>query len=173
VAVKIFAIILLLLIMEITFLSTQEPITLEIKQPKIDFSDITFEQLNAYLITTEGLKGKLEASKALAYKERNELYDIYSILYFEDHNDTLKADKAVYRQNILHLINNVLYRSNATFLLKSDDLVYNTDTERVVSHTPFFLEYNSSTAEGSYLVYDAKSGEIKAKNIVFTIEEDQ
>lgn len=171
-AIKIFAIILLLILMEITFLSTKEPITLDIKNIKIDFSDISFEKLNAYLLTPEGIKGDLKASKALIYTTRNELYNIDAILYFEDHNDTLKADKAVYRKEILHLINNIYYRSNSTFLLKSDDLVYNIDTERVVSNTPFLLEYNSSQAQGNYLVYDAPLRHVKAKKVIFTFEED-
>ncbi len=172
-AVKIFAIILLLVIMEITFLSTKEPVTLEIRQPKLDFSDITFENLNAYLLTKEGLQGELRASRALAYKERNELYNIHTVLYFSDHNDTLQADKAIYRQNILHLLDNIVYKSNETFLLKSDDLVYNIDTERVISNTPFLLEQNRSRATGSYLVYDTRKREVSARDITFTIEEDR
>ena len=158
--------------MEITFLSTHEPITLQIKQPKIDFSDITFETLDAYLLTPEGIKGHLEASKALAYKERNELYDIKSIIRFEDHEDKVKADKAVYRTDILHLINNIVYDSNGTFLLKSDDLVYNINKDIVISKTPFQLEHNNSSATGKYLIYNAKERFVKAKHIVFTIEEE-
>ncbi len=171
-AVKVFAIILLLLIMEITFLSTKEPVTLEIKQPKLNFSDVTFENLNAFLFTPEGLKGELEASKAQIYKEHDELYNVHSIFWFDDHNDTLRADKARYRQKILHLMNNISYRSNNTFLLKSDDLVYNIDTEIAVSKTPFSLEGNHSKATGSYLVYDTVKREVKANNVVFTIEEE-
>ena len=158
--------------MEITFLSTKEPVTLEIKQPKLNFSDITFENLDTFLFTPEGLKGKLQASTALIYKEHNELYGVRTILWFNDHNDTLRADKALYRQNILHLINNISYRSNNTFLLKSDDLVYNIDTEIAVSKTPFSLEGNRSKVTGSYLVYDTVKREVKANNVVFTIEEE-
>ena len=171
-AVKIFAIILLLLIMEITFLSTKEPVTLEISHPKLDFSDITFENLDAYLFTVEGLRGELEASRALIYKDHDELYDIYAILYFSDHNDTLSARKADYRGEILHLSDDIVYRSNDTFLLKSNDLVYNIDTEVAVSQTPFLLEQNSSKATGDHLIYDAIKREVKAKDVVFTIEEE-
>jgi len=173
VAIKVFAVILLLLVMEITFLSTKKPITLEIKQPKLNFSDITFENLDAFVFTPEGLKGELEASKALVYQEHDELYDVRSVLWFDDHNDTLQADKALYRQNILHLMNNISYRSNNTFLLKSDDLVYNIDTEIAVSKTPFSLEGNRSKATGNYLVYDTVKREVKATNVVFTIEDEE
>ena len=172
-AVKVFAIILLLLIMEITFLSTQKPVTLEIKHPKLDFSDITFENLDAFLFTPEGLEGKLEASKALIYKEYDELYNIRSVLWFNDYNDTLRADKAFYRKNILHLKNHIFYRSNNTFLLKSDDLVYNIDTEVAISNSPFSLEGKHSKATGSYLVYDTVKREVKANNVVFTIEDEE
>ena len=158
--------------MEITFLSTKEPVTLEIKHPKLNFSDITFENLDAFLFTPEGLKGELKSSKTLIYKDHDELYDIYAILYFSDHNDTLKAKKAHYKGNILHLTDDITYRSNNTFLLKSDDLVYNIDTEVAVSQTPFLLEQNGSKATGNHLVYDAIKREVKAEDVVFTIEEE-
>ena len=158
--------------MEITFLSTQKPVTLEIKHPKLDFSDITFENLDAFLFTPEGLKGELEASRALIYKEHDELYNIRSVLWFDDYNDTLKADKALYKKNILHLLNNISYRSNNTFLLKSDDLVYNIDTEIAVSNTPFSLEGNRSKVTGNSLVYDTVKREVRASGVIFTIEDE-
>ena len=171
-AVKIFAIILLLVVMEITFLSTKEPITLEISHPKINFSDVTFENLKAHLITPEGMKGEMTASAALIYKTHDQLYHPNAILYFKERNDTIRADEAIYRSGILHLRHNVRYRSDAIFLLKSDDLVYNIAKERAVSHSPFWMEYNRSTASGKTLLYDAKKGYVKAHEVVFTHEEE-
>jgi hypothetical protein len=173
VVVKIFAVILLLLVMEITFLSTQEPITFQIKEPKIAFSDVTFEKLDAALITTEGVKGQLRAERALSYKDRNELYKIDTEIDFKDHTDYLKADKAIQRPDILHFMNNIVYDSNHTLLLKSDDLVYNIDTDIAISHTPFILQKDGSEAEGTYLEYHAKERYVKANDVIFTIEEKE
>ena len=171
--IKIFAVVLLLLVMEITYLSTQEPITLQIRQPKIDFSDVTFEKLDAYLITTERIKARLTADRALTYKTRNELYDINATLHFDDHDDSLVAQKAIYRPRTLHLINDIVYDSNHSLLLKSDDLVYNTHTDIAISHTPFRLEQKRAVAEGSYMEYHAKTRHLKANDVVFTIEEEE
>ena len=171
--VKIFAIILLLLVMEITFLSTQEPVTFEIKHPKIAFSDVTFEKLDAALITTEGIKGQLRADRALSYKDRNELYKIDTQIHFKDHTDYLKADKAVQRPDMLHFINNIFYDSNHTLLLKSDDLVYNIKTDIAISRTPFVLVKDGSEAKGTYLEYHSKERYVKANDVTFTIEEKE
>ncbi len=171
--VKIFAVILLLLVMEITFLSTQEPITLQVTQPQIAFSDVTFEKLDAVMITTEGVKGELRAERALSYKNRNELYRIDTKIYFSDHTDYLRADKAVQRPDMIHFINNVRYDSSHSLLLKSDDLVYNMQKDIAVSHTPFLLQRESSEAKGRYLEYHAKERYVKAEDVTFIIEEKE
>lgn len=163
---------MLLLVMEITFLSRQEPITFQIKQPKIEFSDVTFEKLDATLITPERIKARLKADKALVYKDRNELYDINATLHFDDHDDWLQAQKAVYRPDEVRLIGDILYDSNHTLLFKSDDLVYNTRTDIAVSPTPFVLQKDGSTAEGKTMRYDAKTRHVTAEYVQFMIEEE-
>ncbi len=170
---KIFAIILLLLVMEITFLSTQEPITFQVKPPRVDFSDITFEKLDAYMITPEGLKAQLQASKAESFKTRDELYDINATLYFRDHSDYLQARKALWQPETLHLTDDVRYDSNHTLLFKSDDLVYNVQSDIAVSGTPFRLEQNRSIVTGTYLEYHAKARYVKADRVTFTTEEEE
>ncbi len=170
-AIKIFAIGLLLFILEIAYLSTHEPITLEIKKQNMDFSDITFENINAYVLTTEGIKTTLEASKALSYKDKNMLYNIKSHLIFDKRADTIIADEALHQNNTLYLKNNVVYESNNSTLLKSDDLVYNINKGIAISNAPFIMKQTNIDAKGSYFVYNTKEQYIKAKNIVINIEE--
>ncbi len=170
-AVKIFAIGLLLFILEIAYLSTHKPITLEIKKQNIDFSDITFEDINAYVLTENGVKTTLEASKALSYKDKNMLYDIKSHLIFDKRADTIQADEAIHQSDTLYLKNNVIYESNDSTLLKSDDLVYNIDKGIATSNAPFIMKRKNFDAKGSYFVYNAKERYIKAENIIVNIEE--
>ncbi len=171
--VKIFAIVVLLLVMEITFLSTQEPITLELKHEKIAFSDITFEKLHAWLITTEGLRGVLKAAKAQSFQTRNELAEVNATLFFTDHRDYIRADKALYTPEKLHLLDHIVYDSNHSLLFKSDDLVYNMQNGIATSNTPFTLEQDGARARGKSLVYDTKRRYAKAEDIIFTIEEEE
>ncbi len=171
--VKIFAIVVLLLVMEITFLSTHEPITLELKQPKIEFSDVTFEKLHAYLITTQGLRGDLRARKAQTFKTRDELEEVNATLFFSDHRDYIRAGKALYLPETLHLQEHIVYDSNHSLLFKSDDLVYNMQNGIAVSQTPFTLDKDGEHAQGRSLRYDTKRRHVTAENILVTIEEEE
>ena len=159
--------------MEITFLSTQEPITLELKRQEIAFSDITFEKLHAYMITTQGMQGDLKAAKAQTFKRRNELDEINATLYFKDHRDYLSAGKAWYLPEIVHLKERVRYDSNQSILFKSEDLVYNMQNGIAVSETPFTLDKDGAHAEGRGLVYESRARHVKARDVRFTIEEEE
>ncbi len=170
-AIKIFAIGLLLFILEIAYLSTHKPITLEIKKQNIDFSDITFENINAFVLTKEGIKSTLKASYALNYKDKIMLYDIDSHLIFDKRADTIKADEAMHQNDTFYLKKNVVYESNDSTLLKTDDLVYNTTKGTAISDAPFIMKQENLDAKGSYFVYNTKERYIKAKNIVVNIEE--
>ncbi|HHD83652.1 MAG TPA: LPS export ABC transporter periplasmic protein LptC [Campylobacteraceae bacterium] len=170
---KIFAVVILLLVMEITFLSTQEPITLEIKQSNILFSDVTFEALHAYLITTEGLRADLRARRAETFKTRHELEEINATLFFSDHKDYIRADRGLYAPKTLHLLQDIVYDSNHSLLFKSDDLVYNMQNGIAHSDLPFTLLKDGAQAEGTSLRYDTRRRHVTAENIVFTIEEEK
>ena len=171
--VKIFAIAILLLVLEITFLSTQEPITLELKKSKIAFSDVTFEHVQAYLITTEGMRGLLKAAEAQSFGTTNELSQIDATLFFKDHHDYITADRARYTPDRLHLFDHIVYDSNHSLLFKSDDLVYNIQNGIVTSHKPFTLDKDGAHAEGDSLLYDTKKRFAKAEKIRFTINEKE
>ncbi len=171
--VKIFSIILLLFVLEIAFLTTHEPITLDIKSSPLDFSNITFEQIQAYILTKEGTQATLKAQKALAYNDRNELYKVDANLYNSSHIDTIKADKAIQKDEIVHLYSDISYESNNTMLLKSDELLYNTKTKIAKSLAPFSLNHKNMNAKGSSFVFDTLQNILHAKYVTLTLEEEK
>ncbi len=172
-AVKIFSIILLLFVLEIAFLTTHEPITLDIKNTPLDFSNITFEKVQAYVITKDGMQATLKAQKALAYNNRNELYKVNAKVYNPTHIDTIKADRAIQKEVLLHLYSNISYESNNSMLLKSDELLYNTKTKIAKSLSPFSLVHKKLYAKGSRFVFDTKQNILHAKYIKLTLKEEK
>lgn len=172
-AVKIFAIILLLFVLEIAFLTTHKPITLEIKNTPIDFSNVTFENINTYIVTKEGIKATIWAKKALAYDTRNELYNTQSTLYNPTHIDYIKADKVIQNGEDLHLFGHIRYESNTSMLLKSDELLYNTKTKIVKSLSPFTMQHQELDSKGENFVFDTKQNILHATYVTLTLEEEK
>ena len=172
-AVKIFAIILFLFVLEIAFLTTHKPITLEIKNTPIDFSNVSFENIDTYIITKEGIKATLLAKQALAYDTRNELYNTQSTLYNLTHTDHIEADKAIQKGETLHMFGHIRYESNNSMLLKSDELVYNTKTQIVRSLSPFTMQHQKLDSKGESFVFDTIQNILHATYVTLTIEEEK
>lgn len=167
-ALKIFAIAMVLFLAEVVFLTTKDFKDNGSQRKDIDFTDIAFENIQSYLITKDGCEAKLQADKILKYKNHAEAFSVKTEFLRKDKKNYIQADKAILRGKIIHLTNNVNYENNASLHIKSEDLVYNTKTKITTIDSPFTLTSNQGTVKGNNLSYDQKNGIIKADNIKYT-----
>jgi LPS export ABC transporter protein LptC len=164
-ALKIFAIVLVLFLAEIVFLTTKDFKDIKSSKKDLEFTDITFENIHSYTITKDGINSNLKASKILKYKNRAVIYDVDADFLHKDEQNNIHANKALLKEDNIHLTGDVHYENNASLDIKSKDLVYNTKTEIATIKSPFILNTQSGAIKGNNLIYDKKNGTIKAKNI--------
>lgn len=166
-ALKIFAIAIILFLAEIVFLTTKDFKDSSNDRKDLDFTDISFENIQSYLITKESCEAKLEASKVLKYKDYAKIYDIKTEFTRQDRQNNIKANYALLKGDIIHLTGAVHYEDNASLVINSEDLVYNTKTKIVTIDLPFTLTSDGGNVKGNNLIYDQNSGTIKAKDIKY------
>ena len=167
-ALKVFAIAIVLFLAEIVFLTTKEFKDSAPTRKDIDFTDIVFENIHGHLITAEGVEAKLVASKVLKYSDRSLIYDVKSDFFHQNKENTIEADTATIQKDTLYLKGNVHYENNESLEINSDDLLYNTKTEVVSSKSPFTLTSPQGDVIGNNFVYEQQSGLINADKIRYT-----
>jgi LPS export ABC transporter protein LptC len=166
-ALKIFAIAIVLFLAEIVFLTTKDFKDSSNDRKDLDFTDISFENINSYLITKHGCEAKLEASKVLKYKDHAKIYNIKTEFTHQNRQNNIHANYALLKGDTIHLTGAVHYEDNASLVINSEDLVYNEKTKIVTIDQPFTLTSQSGNVQGNNLIYDQKNGTIKAKNIKY------
>ena len=164
-ALKIFAIAIILFLAEVVFLTTKDFKDSTHTRQDLDFTDISFENINSYLVTQEGCNSKLEASKLLKYKDHAKVYDVKTEFLHQNQQNNIQSKKATIKGDIIHLMGDVNYENNSSLHVKSEDLVYNTKTKVSIIKTPFTLTSDRGTVKGNNFIYDQINGTIKAKNI--------
>ncbi|HIP02437.1 MAG TPA: LPS export ABC transporter periplasmic protein LptC [Campylobacterales bacterium] len=166
-ALRVFAIAIVLFLAEIVFLTTKDFKDSSSDRKDLDFTDISFENIQSYLITKEGCEAKLEASKVLKYKDHAKIYDIKTEFTRQNRQNNIQANYALLKGDIIHLTEAVHYEDNASLVINSEDLVYNTKTKIVTIDLPFTLTSQNGNVQGNNLIYDQVNGTIKAKNIKY------
>ncbi|HIP59246.1 MAG TPA: LPS export ABC transporter periplasmic protein LptC [Campylobacterales bacterium] len=166
-ALRVFAIAIVLFLAEIVFLTTKDFKDSSSDRKDLDFTDISFENIQSYLITKEGCEAKLEASKVLKYKDHAKIYDIKTEFTRQNRQNNIQANYALLKGDIIHLTGAVHYEDNASLVINSEDLVYNTKTKIVTIDLPFTLTSQNGNVQGNNLIYDQVNGTIKAKNIKY------
>lgn len=164
-ALKVFAIALMLFLAEIVFLTTKDFKDGNTHRENLDFTDISFENIHSYLVTKEGCDSKLEATQLLKYKAHVEVYDVKTEFLHKNQQNNIQAKKAILKGDLIHLIGDVNYENNASLEVKSEDLVYNTKTKISTTDTSFILTSDQGSVKGENFIYDQINGTIKAQNI--------
>ncbi len=167
---KIFTIILILFIAEITFLSTKEPKVLNVSKEDINYSTIKFIGLQGASIDANGISERIVASKALKFKTHDELYDLNTTFHKEGVSHTLIASQARYQNELLFLKGDVTYENNQSLHIKSEELEYNVKTKIVTSPSAFRLTSNKGIMIGDSFVYDMNNTSIKGEKMHYNFE---
>ncbi len=170
---KIFTIILILFIAEITFLSTKEPKVLKTSTKDINYSTIEFTQLQGASIDKNGISRHISASKALKFKTHDALYDINTTFEQKGVTHHLQAQKMHHRENMLTLTGKVLYENNQSLHLKSEKLEYNVKTKILKSPSTFKLTSNQGIMIGERFRYDMNKQKIQGEKMQYRFEVDE
>jgi len=170
---KIFSIILILFIAEITFLSTKKPKELKVSTEDINYSTIEFTGLQGCSIDKTGISERIVASHARKYKDHDELDNLNTTFIQNGLSHTLTAKSARLQNDILHLTKEVHYENNQSLRIKSEELEYNTKTKIAQSHTPFTLTSKQGNMQGDRFIYDMRHGKIESKQIHYNFEVDE
>lgn len=170
---KIFTIILILFVAEITFLSTKEPKELQVTKEDINFSTIEFSGVQGSSIDKDGISQTIIASKVLKFKTHDELYDINTSFQKKGLVHTLLSQKAHYHDNILRLSKKVQYENNQSMQIKSEELEYNTKTKIVKSPSSFEMTSPKGVALGDAFVYDMLANKFKGEKMKYSFEVDE
>jgi LPS export ABC transporter protein LptC len=173
VGLKLFSIILILFIAEITFLSTKEPKILKVTKEDINYSTIKFTKLQGCRIDNEGISQRISASQARKFKTYDELYDLNTSFQNKNVEHTLIAKKARFQNDILYLKGDVLYENNQTTHIKSEELEYNVKTKIVKSPVAFTLTSNKGIMRGKSFTYDMKNGALEGEGMHYSFEVDE
>jgi LPS export ABC transporter protein LptC len=172
-ALKIFTIIMVLFVAELTFLATKEPKKLKTEQKEIVTSDIEFNNLSGASIDENGLKNSIKAKKAIKFKTHDELFGIDASFTDEGLTHSIKAKKAIYQNNNITFENDVFYENNQSLTIKTQNLEYNTKKEVASSSKPFILTSKESIMSGDSFIYDMKNKNLKGTKLHYIQEVDE
>lgn len=123
------------------------------------------EESKMYDITYQGIKAYLQSKIAKRYKDRYELYKIYTNKKDNNTYEKLWANKGILKDDILSLYGNVLYKDNEEQTLSSNRVIYNIKKDILSSNVPFKATYKNSVVIGSSFVYFKREKRLIAENI--------
>ncbi len=166
-ALKFFAIVILLFLAEIVFLTTKDFKDDKHQKSEIDFTDIAFENIHGYLITADGVEATLEASKLLKYNQHVYIVDIRSGFLKDGVKSSIGADSARVTDDIIELMGDAYYENNNSLKIESNELIYDRVSRVVSSSVPFRLSTLQGVVFGNGFRYDQIVGKIEAKEIKY------
>jgi LPS export ABC transporter protein LptC len=120
---------------------------------KIDAPSVEFRDAILQSVTANGLKSVLSAQKVYKYKDRDEFYESAYVTKQKQNKftDTIYADKAVLRDDVLECFRNVKVTRNDFFALKTDKALYNSKNKYVQVDAKFEAVYHSHILRGSFM----------------------
>jgi len=170
--IKLFNYLLLLLAIGAYF------IPVENRENNIDIKDIplvVFEKPLMYTLTDKNLSRTVEASNAIRYKTRDEMYNanilLRNNLEKKDYKiETLEAQVIIKKGDELSLRKDVKYNRDSFINLNTDALDYNLKTRLARNSVPYDGYYHNNSIKGTNLYLDGTKNYIKSNNVHFKIE---
>jgi hypothetical protein len=134
-------------------------------------TDIRFDNILVYELTTEGTKSNLSAKVVKLIKDKTVAIDfIYKKFNSDGTTEELKALKGLYEDNIL-TINSGFNYQNIDLELNGESFTYNIKSEIAKSGDKFKLKRGNSYISGSSFLY--QDSKFMSKNIKSIIEVNQ
>jgi len=160
-AIRIEYILLISLAILSFFIFTKKPDNINIKESNCS-KEFLFEELHLFDINESGISNELLATKIVKYKEYFEANNI-DIIHQKIYN--IKAQKAIYKDDLLSIENNITFRKDDTMSFKTDSLIYKKDKKLLYTDGNFTMDLNGSIIKGKNLKYSLKDSQIWADNI--------
>jgi hypothetical protein len=170
--VKIFTYSLLAITIGVYFIPVENKVDKNIDK---DLPLVVFEKPLMYTITEQNISRIVNASKAIRYKSRDEMFDADILLRnnipSKDFKiEILKAKKIVKKTDDFILTDNVIYKRDDFISLNTNELYYNLKTRIAKNSVAYDGTYNNHYIKGDNLYLDANKNYIKSKNVHFEID---
>lgn len=128
--------------------------------------EVLFENFSLFDVEENISEQKILASKAIKYSNRLDMTDI-NLTDKNGHN--IVAHEAIYKDNDIYMNKNIRMIRQDGLTFSTDSLHYNLKQKELETFTPFYLDYNGSSIQGSSLKYSLKAKNIYANNIEASI----
>ena len=128
--------------------------------PLLEIGDFVMHELN-----DKGLKTFMTGDKTLRYKDR---YTVDSIDFTDEskgHISNMKADKGLYKDDIVDLKGNISYVREDGLAFESQTMTYNTKTAIATTQSDYVAFRGESTMKGASLEYDSVTNRMKSDNV--------
>ena len=170
--IKLFVNILLALGIAAYFIPVENRISEDIDK---DIPLVVFEEPLMFTLTEDSVTKVVDASKAIKYKNRDEMFDAEVIIKNTKENkkynlEKLNAKMLISHGDILTLKNNVFYTRDNFMTLSTNKLYYNTKQKVAYNDIAFNGKYNGSTIKGTNLYLDMNKNNFKSKKVHFEID---
>jgi LPS export ABC transporter protein LptC len=133
--------------------------------PLFELSDFTMYELNK-----KGLDTIMTGSTATRYSNR---YKVDNINYTDNRDAyvaNMKADRGVYKNDIVTLNGNVEYKRDDGLTFETQKATYNKKSSDIISKVGYVAYLNDSIVRGTYIKYNNKKDIIFSKNVVAKIQ---
>lgn len=166
----------LLIISLLSFLTTVNNEVEEVKQT--DIALVTFNNATMYTLTENHVNRIVQSSKAMRFRNRDEMYKATFILRAKseenkDLTDIISADFIEKKESDITFIDHVKYNRDDFISLKTDILHYNFDTKIAYNDQPFIGTYYGNFLIGSELYFDTTKTYFKSKKAHFEVKLDE
>lgn len=129
--------------------------------PLFDMTSFTLFEFN-----NKGLSTLMQGTSAVRYSNR---YKVFNIDYTDNSQEyiaNIKADKGLYKGNVIDLNGNVVYVREDGLTFKSQEASYNKITTIVQTNSDYIAYMGKNRAVGTFLRYNNSSKKMESKNVI-------
>lgn len=155
------------------FLLSQEPYTFNFKVSDNKIAYIQMNIVQDYEITTDGVNSIVHAKEVLRFNDRDEFVNIDGILKKEPFINSLRAKKAILKDEKLNLFGDVFYARSDEITLECEQASYDFSTKVLSSNTFFTATFADHLGEGKGFVYKTTEGLLDAWDVKARIKTEK
>lgn len=139
--------------------------TLKSTSSGVEAPVFNIEKFVVYELTKDGLKGVLNGSNGVRYKDRYEIDDIGYMDRSKKFIATMSADHGLYKDDVVELNKDVVYTRDDGLICKSEQAKYDKKISTAFVDVKYICRMGKNSVEGSKFEYNNQSKELKAENI--------